>query len=74
MWKFLKKIFQKHTKICDQCGVVLKKNDPAICLHGIEDGLQYEIYVCEPCCMKLAYEYDEAEELEVAEDRDYYPE
>lgn len=74
MWKYLTKIFQKHTKICDQCGVVLKKNDPAICLHGIEDGLEYEIYVCEPCCMKLAYEYDEAEELEVAEDRDYYSE
>ena len=74
MWTFLTKIFQKHTKICDQCGGVLKKNDPAICLHGVEDGLQYEIYVCEPCCMKLAYEYDEAEELKVAEDRDSYPE
>lgn len=67
MLTFLTRMFRKNTKICDQCGVILKKKDPAICLHGVEDGLQYEIYVCEPCCMKLAYEYDELEELDIAE-------
>lgn len=74
MWKFLTRIFQKSIRICDQCGIVLKKNDPAICLHGIDNGLQYELYVCEPCCLKLANEYDDIEEFEFAEDRDDYPE
>ena len=76
MWTFLMKMFQKNTtiKICDQCGVVLKKNDPAICLHGIEDGLEYEVFVCEPCCIKIAHEYDEIEDLKIAEDRDDYTE
>lgn len=74
MWTYLMKMFQKNTKTCDQCGVVLKKNDPAICLHGIDEGLEYEIYVCEPCCERIAQEYDEVEEVKLAEDRDNYSE
>jgi hypothetical protein len=30
--------------------------------------------VCEPCCIKIANEYDEIEDLKVAEDRDDYTE
>mgnify|MGYP003338616932 CR=1 FL=1 len=77
MLQFLMKIFRKPTKICDHCGTILKKNDPAICLHGTDSGLDFELYICEPCCEKIAYEYDSElslEEFEVAENRNDYPE
>jgi hypothetical protein len=45
-----------------------------MCLHGIEEGLEYEMFVCEPCCIRIANEYDEIEELKIAEDRDDYTE
>lgn len=65
MWTFLKKIFQRHTKTCDQCGCGINpKKDAAICLHGSEHGIPFEQWVCEDCCMKIAYEYEEYFELE----------
>ncbi len=65
MWKFLTKIFQKNTKICDKCGCGINpKKDAAICLHGSEHGLTFEKWVCEDCCMKIANDYEEYFELE----------
>lgn len=50
MLKFLTKIFQKNTKICDQCGCGIDpKKDAAICLHGEQLGVEFEVYVCENC-------------------------
>jgi hypothetical protein len=74
--KSVLKIFQKPTKICDQCGAILKKNDPAVCLHGVDNSLEFEIFICEPCCEKIAFEYDAdhgMEEINATEDRDDYP-
>ena len=65
MWKFLTKIFQRHTKTCEHCGCGINpKRDAAICLHGSEHGIPFEQWVCEDCCMKVAYEYEEYFELE----------
>ena len=65
MWTFLTKIFQRHTKNCDHCGCGINpKKDAAICLHGSEHGIPFEQWVCEDCCMKVAYEYEEYFELE----------
>lgn len=75
MRTFLMKMFQKNTKTCEHCGCGINpKKDAAICLHGEENGIPFETYICEPCCEKICFEYDEVEGLEVAEDRDSYPE
>lgn len=78
MWTFLKKIFQRHTKTCDQCGCDINvKRDAAICLQGEEHGRSFEIYVCEPCAERLWLESlndDMFEELDIAENRDNYSE
>jgi len=76
MLKSLTKIFQKNTKTCDYCeGSIDPEKDAALCFHGSEpDGSLYEQWICEPCCEKISYEYDEIEEIEVAENRDDNPE
>ncbi len=60
-------IFNKKKKTCDYCGNSLEENDAAICFHGIEDGKEYEIFVCEPCCNKISHEYDQIEDMNIAE-------
>lgn len=78
MWKFLKKIFQKHTETCDQCGCSINvKKDAALCLQGEEHGQSFEIYVCEPCAERLWLESladDMFEDLDIAENRNNYSE
>ena len=65
MWNWLTKIFQRNTKICDQCHCGINpKRDAAICLHVEEHGITFEKWVCEGCCMKIANEYEEYFELE----------
>jgi len=67
MWTFLTKIFQRNTKTCEHCGCGINpKKDAAICLHGEEHGIVFEQWVCEDCCMKIAYEYEAYYELEDA--------
>lgn len=69
MWKFLMRLFRKNIKICDQCQSAIDiDRDVAICLRGIQEGISYEAYVCEPCCEKLAQDFDLDEEVEYAEE------
>lgn len=69
MWKFLTRLFRKNIKICDQCQSAINVDkDAAICLRGIQDGVPYEAYVCEPCCEKLSYDYGFEEEVNFAEE------
>jgi hypothetical protein len=45
------------------------KNDPALCLHGEENGIPFETYICEPCCEKICAEYDpEFEDVNIVEE------
>jgi hypothetical protein len=70
MWTFLTKIFRKTTKTCNSCGCGIDiKNDPALCLHGEENGIPFETYVCEPCCEKICAEYDpDFEDINIVEE------
>jgi hypothetical protein len=73
------RMFQKNTKTCDHCGCSINpKADAALCLHGEEHGIPFEQWICEPCCLKVAYEYEQYFELEDAtvaeENRNNYPE
>lgn len=69
MLRFLKKIFQKNTKICEHCGCGINpKKDAAICLHGTDNGIAFEQWVCEPCCEKICYEYEQRDVNFVEED------
>lgn len=73
MWRFLTRIFRKHTKICDQChSIINPKRDPAICLRGADDtGSPFEQWICEPCAEKAWLESLNDElfaEIEIAEE------
>lgn len=71
MLKSLMMMFQKNTKTCDHCGCSINpKVDAALCLHGSDNGIPFEQWVCEPCCEKIAYEYEQEfadEEVNIAE-------
>lgn len=72
MLKSLMKIFQKNTKLCDQCGCGINpKKDVALCLHGEQNGMPFEIYVCEPCAEKAwrdTMNDDMLEDVNIAEE------
>ena len=72
MWKFLTRIFRKHTKICHECKSSINVNkDAALCLQFVDEGQVSELYVCEPCAERLWLESlndDMFEELRIAEE------
>ena len=67
-WIF-SKIFKRNIKTCDQCGCSINvKSDAALCLHGTEKDVIFELWICEPCCKRIAEEDDCFDEVKIAEE------
>ena len=70
MWQFLMTIFRKTTKTCDRCGCSIHpRKDAALCLHGEENGIAFQTYICEPCCVKICNEQEpDFEDINIVEE------
>ena len=71
MLTFLKTIFKRNIKFCAHCGCGINpKKDAALCLHGDDEAGPFEQWICQSCCEKIAYEYDQdfGDEVKIAEE------